>query len=77
MAHSIFGGVLNMAELCVKCFQQECEELDEPFTKRGYIISKDADLCETCGEWKPVVVRRKKLYFLYQLAAPRKNKNRT
>ena len=58
-----------MAEICVKCFRQECEEYDELFIERGWVISKDADLCETCGEWKPVVVKRKKLCFLYQLVA--------
>jgi len=58
-----------MAELCVKCYQQECEEMGEPFAERGLVISKDADLCETCGEWKPVVVRQKKLHFLYLLTA--------
>jgi len=58
-----------MAKLCVKCYQQECEEMGEPFAERGLVISKDDDLCETCGEWKPVVVRQKKLWFLYQLMA--------
>ena len=56
-----------MAEICMACFRREFEELGEIFTERGWIISKDADLCETCGEWKPVVVRRKKLYFIFAL----------
>ena len=26
---------------------------------RKYIISREPDLCEECGEWKPVIIRVK------------------
>ena len=63
-----------MAELCVDCMRKECKEYGEPFIERGWIISDDDDLCETCGEMKPVIVRQKKLHFLYQMTARKPKK---
>lgn len=50
-----------MAEYCVKCFSKIFNEKPK---KGKYILSKEPDLCEGCGEWKQVVVRfkRPKLY---------------
>ena len=39
-----------MAEFCKDCFKKMCP---------GWLIisvSKEEDLCEGCGEWKPVVI---------------------
>lgn len=47
-----------MAEFCLDCLNKiNGTNYDES----KYIISDDLDLCEGCGEWKPVVVavRRK------------------
>ena len=46
--------VIFMAEFCAECFSKI---FDEKVTERNYILSKDFDLCEECGEWKRVVVR--------------------
>ncbi len=41
-----------MAEFCLECLR----ELDEiNYKEKDFIISKDLDLCEGCGEWKHVV----------------------
>jgi len=53
-----------MAEFCVDCMRRECEEIGAYFSERDWIISKESDLCETCGEWKPVVIRRKRFRFI-------------
>lgn len=49
-----------MSEICLKCLN---ELLGTNYSKRKFIISKDLDLCEECGEWKNIVVARKKGYF--------------
>ena len=41
-----------MAEFCFECL---CELDETNYKKRDFIISKDLDLCEGCGEWKHVV----------------------
>ncbi|MGN0106305.1 MAG: hypothetical protein ACI4A5_01240 [Hominilimicola sp.] len=43
-----------MAEFCKECFMEIC---DVDLKKEKIITSKDLDLCETCGEWKHVVVK--------------------
>lgn len=45
-----------MAEFCLKCWN-ELNETNEPEGK--YVMSKGLDLCEGCGEWKHVIVRRR------------------
>ena len=43
----------DMAEFCLDCLNKiNGTNYDES----KYIISDDLDLCEGCGEWKPVVV---------------------
>lgn len=42
-----------MAEFCVECFNGINKTNDK---KYKYIISKYPDLCEGCGERKPVIV---------------------
>jgi len=48
-----------MAEFCLDCWN-ELMETDDPPEK--YVISKDLDLCEDCGELKHVIVRVKLRY---------------
>lgn len=43
-----------MAEFCKECFMEIC---DVDLKKEKIITSKDFNLCETCGMWKPVVVK--------------------
>lgn len=53
-----------MAEFCLECLNKMYGRNDS--TKK-YIISKEYDLCEGCGEWKNVVVAERKSYYLYQM----------
>ncbi len=48
-----------MAEFCLDCWNKLNETND---SKRKYVISKDLDLCEGCGEYKHVIVRMKRYY---------------
>ena len=48
-----------MAEFCLACWNK-IMDTDDPAKK--YIISRDLDLCEECGQWKPVIVRIKRRY---------------
>ena len=41
-----------MAEICLDCWN---ELTGKRYTKRKYILSKDLDLCENCGEYKNVI----------------------
>lgn len=50
-----------MAEFCLKCLNELNGTND---VAKKYIISKDLDLCEGCGEWTKVVVMERKFYYL-------------
>lgn len=50
-----------MAEFCFDCWKKL---FDENAQKEKYIISKYDDLCEGCGEYKPVIIVEKKYYYL-------------
>lgn len=55
-----------MAEFCLDCLNK----LENTHcTERDYILSDedDLDLCEGCGEWKRVVIVRRKHRLLYDL----------
>ena len=52
-----------MSEICPECLDKIMKTDD---TAKKYIISKDLDLCEECGEYKPVVIRMKKRYLWAQ-----------
>ena len=43
-----------MAEFCKECFK---ELLFNDYEDDQLIISEDDDLCEGCGEFKPVVIK--------------------
>ena len=42
-----------MAEFCLACWNKLMGTDDPP---EKFIISKEVDFCEGCGEWKPVVI---------------------
>lgn len=48
-----------MAEFCLGCWNKIMKTADPPDM---YLISKELDLCEECGELKPVIIRKKKRY---------------
>ena len=48
-----------MAEYCYRCF---VKILEGDVKEKDVIISKEFDLCEGCAEFKPVVVRWKKIF---------------
>ena len=52
-----------MAEFCLDCWNKINGTND---SAKKYIISKDLDLCEGCGEWKRVIVAEKKYHYLYK-----------
>lgn len=49
-----------MAEFCVDCINRIN---NTNYSKRSFIISKDLDLCEGCGELKRVVIARRSIYY--------------
>lgn len=53
-----------MAEFCLECWNRINETQDSP---KKYIISKELDLCEGCGEWKQVVIAERKYYYLHKI----------
>ena len=53
-----------MSELCLNCLNKLMETND---TEKKYIISKEFDLCEECGEWKPVIIRMKLRYMIQDM----------
>ena len=48
-----------MAEFCLSCWNKLMETDDPP---KKYIISRDLELCEGCGEGKTVIIRVKRRY---------------
>ena len=53
-----------MAEFCLECWNKLMDTND---SSKRFIISRDLDLGEECGEWKRVIVRVK----LWYMAAER------
>ena len=56
-----------MAEFCFECLN---EMLDYEEKKEDYVLSRQLDLCEGCGEMKRVVVRHRRclrMSFLYRM----------
>lgn len=52
-----------MAEFCLECWKRMNRDKDD---KRKYILSKDLDLCEGCGEWKSVIIAEYESYYDYK-----------
>lgn len=53
-----------MAEFCLESWNKINDTNDG---ERKYILSKDLDLCEECGEWKNVIVAERKLYYWHRI----------
>ena len=53
-----------MEEFCLKCWNRINGTNDG---KMKYVLSKDLDLCEGCGELKPVIVAERCYYYGYRL----------
>lgn len=45
-----------MAEFCLDCWNKMNETKDPP---ARYVLSRDTEICEGCGEYKQVVVAEK------------------
>ncbi len=56
-----------MAEFCVDCWNK-LNEQDLPASK--YILSREPELCEECGMYKPVVIMKKKHYYRRKFQIP-------
>ena len=50
-----------MAEICLDCWNKMNKT---NHNKRKYIVSKQLDLCEDCGEWKHVIIMERKAYYM-------------
>ena len=50
-----------MAEFCLDCWNKIMDTKD---TKRKFLMSRDLELCEECGEWKSVIVAVKWRYIV-------------
>ena len=50
-----------MSEICLDCLN---EIMGEAEPKGRYILSRELDLCENCGKWKRVVIRKRLVYIL-------------
>ena len=53
-----------MAEFCLDCWNKRNKT---QFTEKEYVLSKEPDLCEECGQWKPVILRVRRIPALYTL----------
>lgn len=49
-----------MAEFCLDCWNRVNGTKDPP---EKYVLSREYDLCEGCGEWKRVIIRLRWLYW--------------
>ena len=56
--------VIEMAEFCPDCWNS-INGFDEP--PEAYVLSREYELCEGCGEWKQVIVRKRNSYILRYL----------
>ena len=59
-----FREVIEMAEFCVSCWNA-LNGTNHP--EEAYVLSWDYELCEGCGEYKRVIIARRKHYFLRML----------
>jgi hypothetical protein len=48
-----------MAEFCKECFKRKIATPSDGITDDMLVMSVAYDICEGCGEWKPVVIRAK------------------
>ncbi|MBR5540175.1 MAG: hypothetical protein IKU56_02220 [Clostridia bacterium] len=48
-----------MAEFCVDCWNSLA---GTNLSAEKYVLSKELDVCEECGKYKPIVIMEKKYY---------------
>lgn len=53
-----------MAEFCLDCWNMIN---NTKYTERDWVLSRRLELCEGCGEYKQVIVRERRLKFLYDI----------
>ena len=56
--------VICMAEFCVSCWN---ELNGTNYPQEAYVLSRDYELCEGCGEYRRVIVSRRRHYSLRRL----------
>lgn len=54
-----------MAEFCLQCWNEMNETNN---TQDDYILSKELDLCEGCGQWTNVIVARRRFRTLGKIS---------
>ncbi len=52
-----------MAEFCLDCWNKIMETNDP---EKKFVLSRKPDFCEECQQWKPVIIRVRKWYLLYE-----------
>ena len=52
-----------MSEICLECWNKIHRTND---AKKQFVFTKELDLCEECGERKPVIIVMRKGYLLQQ-----------
>ena len=50
-----------MAEFCLECWNKLLETNDPP---KKFVLSRELDLCEECGQYKRVIVVIKRRYLI-------------
>ena len=53
-----------MAEFCLECWNKINNSNDK---ERKYIMSEELGLCEGCGEWKRVIIAKKRRFHFRRL----------
>lgn len=51
-----------MSEICLECYN-EIMGINDPPEK--YVLSKDLDICEECGQFKHIIIREHLWYDMY------------
>ena len=54
-----------MAEFCLECWNKMN---GTKHSKRKYVLSKDLDLCEGCGELKHVIIKKRFAFIINEKA---------
>ncbi len=50
-----------MSEICLDCWNETNNRNDSP---KKFVISKELDLCEECGEYKPVIIAYREPFYI-------------
>ena len=52
-----------MADVCLDCLNKI---MSKKYSKRKFILSRELEFCENCGEYKNIVIVSRKQYYLYK-----------